>query len=332
MKKVLCIFVILSLILVLSIPTFAGEPGQAESSIPFRFATREEGVELMLANVEYFEKFSPNKLGYVMQNKDTSIENYIAFAREQVLDWTNEEKDAVAHGMKLIEDTFANRGWVLPPLETIVFIKTTMAEENYVMGYTHGTQVYLGNFLDSYFSGNYTASKPLPDGFCTLLAHELFHCLTRCNPDFRAQMYSLIHFTIAQNDYALPPSVWEYYIANPDVEHHNSWATFTVDGKEIDCFTAFVTTKHFENKGEHFFKYGTTVLVPVDGSDVYYSKDQASNFDAVFGTNTGYVIDPEECMADNFSYAVIYGLNGLSGEGYDNPEIIEGIFEILSRQ
>ena len=27
---------------------------------------------------------------------------------------------------------------------------------------------------------------------------------------------------------------YKYYIANPDVEHHNSWASFVIDGKEID--------------------------------------------------------------------------------------------------
>ena len=56
---------------------------------------------------------------------------------------------------------------------------------------------------------------------------------------------------------------------------------------------------------------------------------RASNFDEVFGTNTGYVIDPEECLADNFSYAVIYGEKGAEGNGYPNPEIIEAISKYL---
>ena len=73
------------------------------------------------------------------------------------------------------------------------------------------------------------------------------------------------------------------------------------------------------------------VLVPVDGSDVYYEREQASNFDEVFGKNTGYVIDPEECMADNFSYAMLYGMKGDDGKGYPNPEIIQGIIDYLKR-
>ena len=309
---------------------FEDEPSESKVMIPFRFASKDEGTDLMLSNKAYYAKFSPNKLGYVIQKNDATMEEYLDFAREQVLDWTDEEKDVITRGMKVIEDRFMNNGWTMPPLDTIIFIKTSMMEENGVSGYTHGTQIYLYDFMNHYSSEAF-ADGQIPDSFVMLLSHELFHCLTRCNPDFRAEMYSLIGFTVEEEDFEIPPSVWEYYIVNPDVEHHNSRATFKINGQEIDCFAAFVTTKHFEQPGEEFFQFGTTALVPVDGSDVFYPKDEVSNFDEVFGTNSGYVIDPEECMADNFKFAVLYGLDGPDGDGYPNPEIIEGIIDILSR-
>ncbi len=55
--------------------------------------------------------------------------------------------------------------------------------------------------------------------------------------------------------------------------------------------------KHFEKAGDRFFDSGTTALVPIDGTDKYYTPEDADNFDEVFGKNTGYVIDPEECLA-----------------------------------
>ena len=70
-------------------------------------------------------------------------------------------------------------------------------------------------------------------------------------------------------------------------------------------------------------------LVPVDGTNTYYLREQASNFNEVFGTNNDYVIDPEECMADNFADAMQYGVSGRNGQGYPNPEIIQGIIDIL---
>lgn len=115
------------------------------------------------------------------------------------------------------------------------------------------------------------------------------------------------------------------------MEHHNAYSTFLIDGEEVDCYTALVTTKHFENEGDSFFRYMTTALVPIDGSDVYYTPEQTSNFDDVFGKNTDYVIDPEECMADNFAMALMYGRKGPQGNGYATPEIINGILDYLEQ-
>ena len=144
-------------------------------------------------------------------------------------------------------------------------------------------------------------------------------------------MYSLIHFTVADEDFTVPDSVFEYRITNPDVEHHNSYATFIIDGEEVDCFTEFITTMHYEETQASFMTCSETALVPIDGRDIYYTPDQASNFDEVFGTNTGYVTDPEECMADNFADAMMYGIDGKDNNGYPNPEIIQGIIDRLSK-
>ena len=66
-----------------------------------------------------------------------------------------------------------------------MFAKTTMAEENGAGGYTHATQIYLGdNVMAFALSDNQDAQAY----FKEILVHELFHCLTRNHPDFRAKM------------------------------------------------------------------------------------------------------------------------------------------------
>ena len=306
----------------------AGAETQAAALIPYRFASREEGAELMLANDKYYAGFSQNDLDYKMQKKGATMEEYQAFAREQVRDFTPEEKTLIDGYFADMEKTLKDNGYKLPPLEEIVLIKTTMKEENDVGGYTHGTQIYISErVLNAGLSGKENAVINNRGFFW----HELFHCLTRCNPQFRADLYKLIHFTVQQDDYKLPPSVAEYHISNPDVEHHNSYATFRIGGKDIDCFTDLITTRHFEKEGDSFFDNATIALVPVDGTDIYYTPEQAENFDEIFGKNTEYVIDPEECMADNFAYALCFGKEGPGQNGYPNPEIIEGILEYISR-
>ena len=120
-------------------------------------------------------------------------------------------------------------------------------------------------------------------------------------------MYQIIGFTAQDEDFAIPESVKEYFISNPDVEHHDSYATFVIKGEPVKCFTAFVTTKHFEKEGDRFFDSATTALVPIDGTDKYYT--------------------PED--ADNFGYLFAYGMEGPEGKGYPNPEIITSIEDKL---
>ena len=298
-----------------------------ESIITHRFATKEEGKELMLSNHEYYDGFSQNDLDYKMQKINATMEEY------QVLEFTEEEKTLVNSCFDAMNKELKEKGYVLPEIDEITMIKTTMEEEPSASGYTHGTQIYIwGPLVETAVKGDEKQKEAVQNFLTTFFWHELFHCLTRCNPEFRKDMYKLIHFTVAEDDFTIPPSVMEYHISNPDVEHHDAYATFHINGKDIECFVDGITTKHFEKEGDTFFNYFTTALIPTDGTDVYYTPEQASNFDEVFGKNTGYVIDPEECMADNFSYAMRYGIEGPDGQGYPNPEIIEGILSYVKKK
>lgn len=308
------------------------EPAPEESLIqtagrvlPYRFADREEGMEFLMACEAYYDGFSANDLAYRMQRRDADMEDYKAFAREQVCGFTDAEKALIDVYMQKIEQKIADNGYHLPELDEIVFICTTEKEECGASAYTHGTQIYLGKeLLDSFVgTGGYAPNLEY------LLAHEIFHCLTRSSPGFRADMYRIIHFTVQEEEFEIPPSVMEYYISNPDVEHHNAYAGFIINGEPVNCFIALVTRKHFENAGESFFDTATAALVPVDGTDAYYYPEDASNYDDIFGRNTDYTIDPEECMADNFGFLIAFGAEGPRGDGYRTPEIIDAIREYL---
>ena len=89
-------------------------------------------------------------------------------------------------------------------------------------------------------------------------------------------------------------------IANPDVEHHNSCAAFTIDGEKKDCYLLFLTDAVFENPGDNFFTGMYTGIVPLDGSRIYRAEEVPDFWDVV-GRNTDYAEDPEEIMATNFA-------------------------------
>lgn len=294
--------------------------------IPHRYASAENGRELLLANTKYYENFTQNDIDFRLKKSNGILNELLDVSTSEISDFNFIEKYIIDCRIAKMKRTLEKNGYELPQIEEIVFVKTDMTVEMGASGYTHGTEVYLNstNILVSLIPG-------AGEYFDKLLWHELFHCLTRCNPEFREQMYALIHFTVADSDYELPPCVQDYCISNPDVEHHDSYATFIIDGQEINCFTAWITTKNYAETKSGFYDCNTTALIPIDGTDAYYLSKQASNFDDVFGTNTGYVIDPEECMADNFAFAMLYGVEGENDQGYPNPEIIQGIIDIMSR-
>ena len=298
--------------------------------ISHRYASAQEGRNMMLSHTAYYDNLTQNDIEFRMRKSGATREELLKASGESVSDFYFFEKWYINSRLARMVFHFKLKGYDLPKAEEIVFVKADMQIESGASGYTHGTQIYLSDELVTI----YALMNFIP-GFSEymdkLLYHELFHCLTRSNPQFRADMYSLIHFTVTDTEYELPPCVLERYISNPDVEHHDSYATFLIDGKPVDCYTVWTTTKSYAEAQSGFMSNDATVLVPVDGTDVYYTREQASNFDEIFGENTGYVADPEECMADNFAYAMLYGIKGDDGKGYPNPEIIQGIIDYLKR-
>ena len=292
--------------------------------VGYRFVDADEAAEMLLANREYYANMNQIDLDFRMQKKGATLEELEAFAAAQARDYTDAEKAAIDSAMAAIEDACAGRGYALPPAEGIVFAKTTMAEECDAGAYTHGTQIYMGESVMA------CGTMDDPDAqafFREVVAHELFHCLTRNHPDFRAAMYGVLGFTVADADFELSDAIRERMISNPDVGHHDAWATFDIDGEARDCVVVFTTGKPFEQPGDSFFDDMVTGLVPIDDLSTMYVSDDASNFWDVFGRNTDYVIDPEETLADNFSFAILYGLDDPAG--YATPGIIEAIGAIL---
>ena len=289
----------------------------------YRYADAQEASQLLLSNRDYYENLTQEDLNYRMQKKGATLEELEAFASSQTLDFTEGEKAAINAVMEEIHNICKERGYVLPPVNGIVFAKSTNADECDAGGYTHGTQIYLSAEMMESALRDDPMDK---NGFRTTIAHELFHCLTRNNPDFRSAMYQVLGFTVVEDDYIFPENIRNIIISNPDVEHHNSYATFKIDGKDIDCVTVFTVTKPFEKPGDNFFYRQQTGLIPIDDLSVMYKAEDASNFYDIFGYNTVYVIDPEETLADNFSYTII---EGLDQEWYQTPEMIRAIDKLL---
>ena len=297
-------------------PTAA--PMEAETAARgYRFADHEEAADLLLAERRYYEGLSQNDLNYRLQKMDATLKELESYVRTQTRDYSEGEKAAIDKAMQYILASCEERGYRLPSLEDVVFAKTTMHEESDAGAYTHGTKIFLGEVLMPYAMSD---DLNLQAYFRYILAHELFHCFTRNDPDFRGDMYAILGFTVVEEDFVFSREIREAIISNPDVGHHNSYAAFEIGGQLINCAVVF-TAAPFQQPGDSFFSTMQTGLVPIDQLDVMYSSEDAVNFWDVFGRNTDYVIDPEETMADNFGFLLAYGTD----MDYQTPELIKAM-------
>ena len=286
--------------------------------INYRFASKAEGQQRLLANTDYYNQLTQTDVEWRMRKTGATIEELKAFAKDCVCDFTDKEKTAVAEAVSFVEERLRKMGAILPfPKEDIVFIKTTMMDEGNAFGYTHKTEVYLG--IKALESSNNSVETNLK----VVIAHELFHCLTRNSSAFRDRMYGLLGFTITGCDFVFSPTIREMIMANPDVEHFDNYAEFSINGVNRFCIPLTLYTRTWsealskDNKA--FFNYCQNVLVPIDELDTYFDFD--------------IIDDPvEECLALHFSYAVVYGPAELPNElVVEKPMLLDKIIALMKK-
>ena len=148
-------------------------------------------------------------------------------------------------------------------------------------------------------------------------------------------MYAQIGFTVMDHDITFPDAITQRMGINPDVEHLDNYAEFTINGQKRRCELILLYDKSWAGasaeKGDRivFFQFVKPGLVPLDDMSKVYDVTDASDFWTVVGRNTEYVISPEECLADNFSYAVVQGLHPATP--YKSPQLIQNIITALKQ-
>lgn len=167
-----------------------------------------------------------------------------------------------------------------------------------------------------------------------LLAHELFHVVSRHSPALATRLYSTIGFEpVAPLQW---PAVWlPARIANPDAPHDRHAMRVSIAGRSALVMPMLMASRTDLKPGESFFSVmdvrllevttsanGPTLPVMRDGQPVWHAPGSVPDFLDKLGANTGYIIHPEETMADNFALLV-------SGARARNPQLLRRIEAVL---
>ena len=187
------------------------------NKINIRFASKDEGQQL-IKNSSYYNRLTQMDIDWRAKKQNASLAELITMAQDNVLDFTDADKDLVIQAVKFIESRLDKFDSQLPLPPEIIFVNTTMEDEGSAGAYTSGNMIVLNQSCIVY---------PYIE---ELIAHELFHCITRHSPEFRQKMYSLIGFTVMDHDIELPERIKRVQMANPDVEHIDNYAEFTING------------------------------------------------------------------------------------------------------
>lgn len=294
-------------------------------SVKFNCLDTDKGKQILGGQDSYTAQLSAFDLKMYLGRDNASEADYRKFVAEQVCEWNDVTRSLLADMAQRLNKKIKAKGLNLKiPKEGMSIVLTTMKEAGGAAGYTRGTTIVLyKDLLEKY------KKEGLDDNLEELMAHEMFHILTRVNSDFRKEMYSQIGFTVMPKPVNIPDGLKDKVISNPDVNAHDSYATFTVNGRKADC--AIIIYSDTPYIGGSLFKYikiGLLEINPetseplyVDGKYQLHDITEASDFYDKVGRNTGYVIDPEEALADNF--VIVVTKNDYSK--YKTPDLLKRV-------
>ncbi|CDC54034.1 putative uncharacterized protein [Phocaeicola coprophilus CAG:333] len=235
--------------------------------------------------------------------------------------WSDQEKEMITKVMNGLSEKLRKQKVSLQYPSEIILLKTSMKEEGNIPAYTRKNWIAVGEKA---------LEKASAEELEQLMANEVFHILTRNNPEFRKAMYAVIGFKVAQHEILLPIDVQEKRISNPDFYTYDSYAPFTINGEKEECTMIIYTDRNYE--GGELSQYLKVGLVPLDealipkqkdGKAIIYSIDQAEDFHTLVGQNTPYTTNPEEIMAENFALAIT------GKKDVPNPELLQKTMEAL---
>lgn len=296
-----------------------------KTDIPFRFATRAEAQMLITDIDEYTRGWNQFDINVRLQTEHGRKSQLLAFAMNQTLNWSDKDKERISQSIKALDVEIKKQKLVLDFSQELVFIKTTTKEEGGAGAYTRNNWIAVGEKALNELNDNELIS---------LIAHEIFHILSRNNADFKKATYNTIGFTVMNREILFPADIIEKRISNPDVNRYDSYINLTVNGEKQKCTMLIYTDSPYNPEdGKRLFDYIQVGLIPLndnfipiqqEGKTVIYSISQATDFYDLIGRNTNYIINPEEILAENF-VCLLTGKQDLQ-----SPEIIDRLREVLT--
>lgn len=287
-------------LLILSACSIEDEPSKTPpEEVPFTegtsliFASKEEAQKLMGTSDEYTKGLTKFDIASRTHNAANDQEQqYLAFASEQAQEWEENEIAVLKILINNVKGKIEKLGLKLNFPKKIRLVKSTLKEEGGAISYTRTDYIV--------FKGEVTED---------FIIHELFHILTRFNPEKKDELYRTINFN-KSNRINYPASIHDHVITNPDAPFLEHTVNLTIGGEQKEAVFILYSDKDFTSGSFLDYMQQKLMLIEgsgenkkpvlVEGSPVLLNFSEASDLREKIGRNTSYTLHPEEILADHF--------------------------------
>ena len=281
-----------------------------------RFAALDEGQDQIATSDIYTQHLSDYELLAKIRTRGKATEQeYLSNCQLFVRSWTPDEVAYLNEIIATVERRIRELQLCFALPDVIVLIKTTGWEEGGANGYTRKNAIYLNA---------HSLSR-------NLFLHELFHIISRFNPEKATAAYALLGFTpIEEIDNDDPMR-----ISNPDAPFLRHVVNVTWQSHPIQV--ALVIRGSRPYTGGSFFGYVEKKLLVVEkagdgycvqrvnGDPFMLNYHDVDNLYDRIGKNTGYNIHQEEISAVHFEQLI------LDIRNLPNQNLVDGLGEVLRK-
>ncbi|MFN0033892.1 MAG: hypothetical protein ACKVUS_02425 [Saprospiraceae bacterium] len=264
----------------------------------------------------FFEKVGASEMSIQMhepweegQPRESILPAYVQFLKSDVTGFSYEESKFVEGVMEKVFRTVTDVSPNIFP-DTLKLVKTKGRHYGDGVWYTRENCIVIpANELER--------RKASP--FTTTMYHELFHVWSRLNPAKSNRAYRLIGFEgFGYQNLRLPPKLAARVLFNPDgVDFAQRIALAQTDGTTIHAIPVLYSNRlGWTEEQNTFFAYvefslfqiekkpdgSWEVLVKEDGYSPTLNMQEQKDFFRQIKDNTGYIIHPDEVLADNFAF------------------------------
>ena len=286
-------------------------------------AAVEEGEKSLGQPDAYIEALGPLEKRIRMRTEaEVSTEQFLEHVQKQVIPWTEEQQQRLRTTAGLVAKELEALELELP--QEILLIQTTGEDESGA-AYTRGNAIV---FSQQRMQNRDSALR-------RLLAHELFHVLSRHDPQLRQKLYALIGFKPC-NPITLPESLAPLRLTNPDAPTLDYYITVKHEEEMLQAVPVLVSdVEKYDPGRKRLFDYLQFRLLAVhraagswkpllsDGEPILIDGRKNESYREQIGDNTRYIIHPDEVLADNFAHIV------MRTKELKTPDLVEKMKVIL---